>query len=195
MLYQHFARPSGWMGKLAGRFMEKENEKLNAWTLSFLDLQKGEEVLEIGCGAGEALEQASRIQGLHLYALDPSEVMVETVLHKWRSFNNAAQVGVIHGQAEDLVHFHRAMDKVYAVNNVTFWEDPEEILAHLYTNMNQNGRIALTLRPHEEGAGDDTTHILGGQMKAMLVQAGFRDVCIHIRPEKPNKAVCVTGMV
>lgn len=195
MLYEHFARPSGWVGKIAGHFMEKENEQLNRWTLSFLDLQEGEEVLEIGCGAGKALEQASTVKGIHLYGVDPSEVMVETVLHKWRSFKNAGQVGVFHGWAEDLTRFHRPLDKVYAVNNVTFWEEPEETLAHLYTIMNQNGRIALTLRPHEKGAGDDTVHVLGGQMKAMLTHAGFRNVCIHIRPEQPNKAVCVTGMV
>lgn len=41
MLYEQFAKPEGWIGKLAGKYMERENEALNEWTIHFLTLEEG----------------------------------------------------------------------------------------------------------------------------------------------------------
>lgn len=194
MLYEQFARPSGLAGKLAGLFMKKENERLNEWTLSFLNIERGDRVLEIGFGPGKALQKVVETQDISLYGTDPSEAMVETVLRKLHANGKAKQVGIINGTARDLETFSQPLDKIFSVNNLNFWETPLETLVHLRSLLRKEGRIALTLCPHENGADDDTTVVLGGQLQALLVEAGFHEVQVHIKPTKPNDSVCVVGM-
>ncbi|WP_394220071.1 class I SAM-dependent methyltransferase [Halobacillus trueperi] len=194
MIYNQFAKPEGITGKFAGMFMERENRKLNDWTLSFLDIGKGDTVLEVGFGSGAALKKSATFEPEALYGIDPSEAMVEMVLKKLNDQAYSKQIGIIHGEASHLLHFHKSLDKIYAVNTITFWDRPFEILCHLRTLLSEKGKIALTIVPHEEGATDDTTEVLGGQMKNLLVKAGYKNVCIHYKSEKPNDAVCVTGM-
>ncbi|MBX0359670.1 class I SAM-dependent methyltransferase [Halobacillus sp. Nhm2S1] len=194
MLYNQFAKPEGVAGKFAGMFMERENKELNDWTLSFLDVGKKDRVLEVGFGSGAALKKIATLEPESLYGIDPSEAMVEMVLKKLNAHPNAKQIGIFHGEACHLLHFHKPLDKIYSVNNITFWERPAEILRHLRTLLSEKGKIALTIVPHEEEATNDTTEVLGGQLQNLLVKAGFQHVCIYYKSEKPNDAVCVTGM-
>ncbi|WJE16148.1 class I SAM-dependent methyltransferase [Halobacillus sp. ACCC02827] len=194
MLYEQFAKPEGWIGKLAGKYMERENEALNEWTIHFLTLEEGDRVLEIGFGSGGALKKALEVPGIHLFGIDPSEAMVYTALRHLHKRESTADVCLYHGEASQVTTFTQPLDKVYAVNNSTYWEKPLETLLYLRGLMRRNGKIALTIRPHEDGAGDDTAELLGGQLQALLVKAGFQQVRIHLRDAKPNDAVCVTGM-
>ncbi|MGP4062714.1 class I SAM-dependent methyltransferase [Halobacillus sp. H74] len=194
MLYEQFARPSGMVGKLAGLFMNKENERLNEWTLSFLSIERGDRVLEIGFGPGKALQKVVETENVFLYGTDPSEAMVETVLRKLHAKGKAKQVGVINGTARDLEAFSQPLDKVFSVNNLNLWEAPLETLVHLHSLLRKGGKIALTLCPHENGADDDTTVVIGGQLRALLVEAGFHEVQVHIKPTKPNDSVCAVGL-
>ncbi|RDY72369.1 class I SAM-dependent methyltransferase [Halobacillus sp. SY10] len=194
MIYNQFAKPEGLAGKFAGMFMERENRELNDWTLSFLDIEKDDRVLEVGFGSGSALKKIAALEPEALYGIDPSEAMVEMVLKKLNDQACSQQIGIFHGDACQLLHFHKPLDKIYAVNNITFWDRPVEILRHLRTLLSEKGKIALTIVPHEKEATDDTTEVLGGQMQNLLVKAGFRNVWIHYKSEKPNDAVCVTGM-
>ena len=195
MFKEQFIQPQGMLGKLAGKFMEKENDRLNEWTLSFLDIERNDHVLEIGFGAGAALEKAAAKNTKTLYGIDPSEAMVDLVLKKLHAQDGPEQVGIFHGEASDLCHFHAPLDKVYAVNNVTFWDSPVGTLTHLKSVMKHEGRIALTVVPHEKEASSDTTEVLGEQLQTMLIEAGFQNVRIHFQPADPNPAVCVVGMV
>ncbi|WP_226585402.1 class I SAM-dependent methyltransferase [Halobacillus litoralis] len=194
MIYEQFAKPSGIFGKLAGQFMARENNHLNDWTQSFLSIEEGDRVLEVGFGPGDGLVKAACVKGVTIYGVDPSETMVETVLKKLRKYENPNQIGIFHGEAHDLSRFQHSLDKVYAVNNVSFWHAPVETLSHIRSLIRSNGRIALTLLPHEKGADDDTTEVLGGQLRSMLIKAGFSEVQVHFKDENPNKAVCVVGM-
>ncbi|MGR9047679.1 class I SAM-dependent methyltransferase [Halobacillus faecis] len=194
MIYDQFAKPEGLAGKFAGMFMERENRELNDWTLSFLDVGKEDRVLEVGFGSGAALKKIAALETEELYGIDPSEAMVEMVLKKLNDQTHSKQIGIIHGEACQLLHFNKPLDKIYAVNNITFWKRPVEILRHLRRLLSERGKIALTIVPHEDEATDDTTEVLGGQMQNLLIKAGFQQVCIHYKSEKPNDAVCVTGM-
>lgn len=46
--------PSGFIGKLVGHIMNWYNRQDNDWTISLLDLQPADHVLEIGFGPGQA---------------------------------------------------------------------------------------------------------------------------------------------
>ncbi len=194
MLYGQFAKPTGWLGKAVGWFMNKENEELNQWTVSFLDIEEGDSVLEVGFGAGQTLCTIANRQKGKVFGIDPSEVMVDTAIKRLQKRNSACDICLIQGEANVLEGFQEPLDKIYAINNVTFWNQPVATLTHLRLLLRKGGKIALTIRPHEEGAGDQTTEILGGQLRALLANAGFKQIEVFIKPTHPNNAVCVVAM-
>ncbi|GGF33379.1 hypothetical protein GCM10010954_35690 [Halobacillus andaensis] len=195
MLEDQFAKPKGWMGKAVGRFMEFENDDLADWTQSFLQINENDTILEIGFGAGGGLASlAKAYPSAELIGVDPSEAMVEMAVSKLQKIRQHQQVLLTHGPAQVIKNFNLTFDKVYAINNITFWEDPVGTLRHIHEYMNKGGKIALTLCPHEEGATDDTTEVLGGQLTSLLTDSGFSQIEVFIKPTKPNNTVCAVAM-
>lgn len=194
LLYEQFSKPKGFLGKCAGWFMVQENSELNEWTLSFLTIEENDRILEVGFGPAEALKKAAKYKGVELFGIDPSEAMLETALRRLSKVSNPKQIYLRNGEASELMKFHQPLEKIYAINNVTFWKDPVKTLTHLRSLLRERGKIALTIQPHEEGADDDTTDVLGGQLKTLLHKAGFQNIEIFIKPSNPNNAVCAVGM-
>ena len=195
MIESQFSQPKGTLGKLAGWFMAKENKTLNQWTLSFLNIKENERVLEIGSGPGSAVKELLKYKSCEVYAIDPSEAMVETTLRRLQKLRIDNQVCMIHGKASEVENMSLPFDKVYSINNMTYWENPVQTLQYLNKHMRPSGKIALTLCPHEEGATDETTDVLSGQLSSFLEKAGFRNIETFIKHTKPNNTVCAVGMV
>ncbi|MCP3029766.1 methyltransferase domain-containing protein [Halobacillus sp. A1] len=195
MLTHQFEQPKGRIGKLIGRFMAYENNELNNWTQSFLNIENGDTVLEVGFGPGEGLTTlAENYPASDLIGIDPSEAMVDMVVKKLHEKRGDQQFLLIHGKAETISSVRQPIDKVYAVNNVTFWGNPVQRLSEIRQRMVKGGKIALTLCPHEEGATDDTTEVLGGQLTSLLQDAGFQQIEVFIKPTEPNNTVCAVAM-
>ncbi|UOQ91770.1 class I SAM-dependent methyltransferase [Halobacillus shinanisalinarum] len=195
MLDQQFSKPRGWIGKGVGLFMAKENEELNRWTQSFLSIDEQESVLEIGFGPGTALAGiAKKHPTVNLYGIDASEAMLTMALKRLNKVRGLQQICLIHGEASMIQNVQKRFDKVYSINNITYWNNPVYTLRHIRSQMNTSGKIALTLCPHEDGATDSTTEVLGGQLKSILHGAGFSQIEIFIKPTKPNNTVCAVAI-
>ncbi|MFC4559921.1 class I SAM-dependent methyltransferase [Virgibacillus kekensis] len=193
-MYSQFARPQGLPGWIAGWYMSRENREINKWTIDFLNVQDGEHVLEIGFGSGKALkyilQQADEVR---LTGVDVSEVMVYQTLRRLNKHLINSEILLMEGQADKLPLLSQKVDKVLVINNVTFWETPVKTLRNIYSQMTEGGKIALTIRPHEKGATDDTSELIGGQLSALLAQAGFTNIEFFLKPTKPTNTVCALG--
>jgi hypothetical protein len=58
---RQLAHPSGFLGKLMGKGMNRDNRKLVYWTLEILDVQPDDNVLEIGFGTGLGIQKAAEL--------------------------------------------------------------------------------------------------------------------------------------
>lgn len=171
-LFSQFEQPHGRIGQLVGWFMSKENSEINKWTLDFLDIQDHEHVLELGFGSGKAIKYILKQQNLvTVTGIDPSKEMVYQALRNLNKHLVNSQVRLMEGFAEELPVLPNKIDKVLVINNIAFWEKPVETLKR-----NDGGKIALTIRPHEKGATDETSELTGGQLSALLTHAGFTSV-------------------
>src|SRR5436309_4010136 len=75
-LFDQFARPSGLLGRLAGRLMAKGIED-DEWLTSLLEIKPYDRVLEVGFGPGVAIELiAARAANGLVAGIDPSDVML-----------------------------------------------------------------------------------------------------------------------
>lgn len=194
-LFAQFARPYGQLGKLAGWFMANENRKINKWTIDFLDIQTNDHILEIGFGPGKSLKYINnQANSINITGIDPSEAMVYQALRRLNKHLINGQICLREGYADEIPKLTRKVDKVLVINNITFWKNPVGTLEKIRQQMNEDGKIALTIKPHEKGATDETSELIGGQLSTLLDHAGFTNIEFFVKPTKPNNTVCVLGI-
>jgi ubiquinone/menaquinone biosynthesis C-methylase UbiE len=191
-----FGRPRGVLGRLAGTVMahRRSNVERSLWTVSLLDLEPSNRVLEIGFGPGLAIAEASRrvADGL-VVGLDHSETMLRKAERRNRREIREGRVRLIHGSFENLSQENGPFDKIFAVNSIAFWPQPVENLKGLSKLLAQGGTVAITEQPRSQGANEATASHASQRITAQLLQAGFEGTRTEALALGSVPAVCVLG--
>ena len=188
-----FQRPSGLGGRLAGWTMatRASNRNRNAWVVSLLDIAPTDRVLEIGFGPGIAIrEVASRAVDGIVCGVDHSDVMLRQARKRNAAAVRAGRVDLRLGTADRLPTFDDRFDKIFAVNSMAFWDDPDRCLESLRTMLRSDGRMAIASQPRCPGATAETSARAGDDIARRLHDAGFSAVEIQSLPLDPP-VVCV----
>jgi SAM-dependent methyltransferase len=181
-MFQQFAQPSGWPGRIAGLLMAKGADD-DRWLVDLLDLQPDDRVLEVGFGPGVAIEliAAWATRGL-VAGVDPSDVMVREATKRNRQPVQAGRVQLLQGIAAELPFPDSSFTKALALHSIYFWPSVEDGLRELYRVLSPAGRLAIGVRMYDPHAGrlnpsrygltDDQVE----DIKSALQHVGFRDV-------------------
>lgn len=177
-IYAQFGEPRGFGGWLAGRIMlyRPSNRARARWAVSLLDVQPGEDVLDIGIGPGystgliAAPPRTGRVVGI-----DRSKLMVDMAARRLRRALRDGKVTLIRADVRQLPRFDVSFDRVLAINVAQFLgDDLGTVLALLRSRMTPGGRIALVVQPRERGATAAAAQLEGSRISAALEAAGFR---------------------
>jgi len=191
-----FMRPTGFPGRVVGWILasRSSNRRRNIWSVSLLDVQRHDRVLEIGCGPGIAVREISRlaVEG-HVCGLDHSEEMVRQATKRNAGAIRTGRVELRLGSVDRLPTFAEPFDKVFAVNAIMLADRSIHRLETLRRVMRPGGRIAVTHQPRGPGATDATPAAKGAEIAAALTRAGFSDVHLHTMRLKPA-VVCAIGV-
>jgi SAM-dependent methyltransferase len=188
-----FEHPHGLLGRVAGLIMarRRSNVARSEWTISLLDVQPTDRVLEIGFGPGVAVQRIAALASNGFVAgVDHSETMVRAARRRNAEAVGRGQVDLRLASVSSLPSFDEPFDKILSVNSVQFWDEPESALAELRERLRPRGRIALCLQPRARGATDEDARRMGEQICGWLERAGFRAVHLESLPMKPVCAVC-----
>lgn len=195
-LRTQFGRPRGFWGHVAGRIMActPSNHERSRWTVSLLDLQRKDRVLEIGFGPGIAIQAASSIATEGFVAgVDHSEVMVSHAARRNARAVRDGRVALRLGSVAQLPSFDEPFDKVFTINSIHFWDDPVARLRALRDLMKPSGLIAVTIQPRSRNANDEITAQIGHEVVANLERAGFSDCRLEIKQSMPVSIACALG--
>jgi SAM-dependent methyltransferase len=192
--------PQGPFGWLLGRIWRFEHRSVNQRTLSLLSIERGQSVLELGCGSGSALAAAiDRAGGGHVLGLDVSETMVAMATRKnWRAVRQGiASVRRINGVNLELEP--GSFDRMFSVHTLYFWRNPAEILRQLRLGLRSGGRLVLTFRPEgpeiSERFRDPTYRFYTeAEVEMLLRQCGFADIRL-VRVESAPSVVHAVASV
>jgi SAM-dependent methyltransferase len=199
-LVRQFHNPTGPGGHLAGWIMGHRSSNLarNRWAVDRLDVQRGERVLELGCGPGVALAALAEraVAGL-VVGVDHSSVMIRQASRRNARAVGEGRVHLVHAAVEDLppvderspAPFDALFDAALAVNSVGFWADPVGRLAQVRRRLRVGGRIALVSQPRCPGATAATSRAAGTELAGLLAEAGFSEVHLATLELDPP-AVC-----
>jgi SAM-dependent methyltransferase len=158
--------------------------------VDLLDLQPDDEVLEIGCGPGVAVE-AAVAAGAQVVGVDPSEVMRAMAAKRNVAAIAEGRVDIRPGDSDHLPD--GPFDAALAVNTSIFWPDADRTVAALADRMRPGGRVAIAVQPRWKGATDEDAVQMAEDNLGRLRQAGFTDLRVERLGLRPIDAACALG--
>ncbi len=136
----NYNRLSRWYDLLAG----PGESRLRRLGLACLDLQPGENVLEIGCGTGQALALlAEPAAGGCIAGIDLSEGMLAVTRDRLAKMGLAGRVGLAHGDALCLPFTGAAFDAIFLSFTLELFSTPDIacLLVECRRALKEGGRI------------------------------------------------------
>ena len=133
--------------------MEQHHLAITESTLRLMDLQPGERVLDLGCGAGWATRILARLvsegpQGFgQIVGLDISDEMIRRARAGSREFDNIMYVW---GSAERIPWEENYFDKVLSVESFYYYPDPDRALNELFRVMAPRGRLFILINLYKD---------------------------------------------
>ena len=113
--------PTGVVGRLIGERMAWQHLPETRWTVSLLDITPTDRVLDIGCGAGRAIELvAARVPDGHVSGIDRSHAMVRAAARRNARVIRMGRAEVQRGNVADLPYADRHFDKVLSIHTLYF---------------------------------------------------------------------------
>ncbi len=185
---RHYGCPTGVIGRVAGKRMARQHEVETGWTVSLLALTPTDRVLEIGSGAGRALELAARqVSRGQVVGIDLSPTMVREARRRNAQAIRAGTVVVEQGDVTQLPFADHQFDKVFSIHCVYFWPDRARALAGLKRVLRPGGVLALTLttgknEPAHSGS-DWFQSFVTEELLPGIEEAGFKTVSVTDGPD------------
>jgi SAM-dependent methyltransferase len=148
VIARQLSRPTGLLGAVIRRLMNRGNARMNALAVRELALSRADRVLEIGFGGGVSLpgllKQAASVTGLDRSA----DVIARARVHFAREVASG-RLDFREGVVESLPFAAGAFDKACTVNTVYFWRSLDEGFAEIHRVLAPGGRLAVGFLPKE----------------------------------------------
>lgn len=190
-----YRQPSGPVGLWIGSKMAQQHRPENAWTVSLLDIQPADHILEVGFGPGIAIEAVARCAA-RVAGVDFSRTMLAAARRRNAAAISSGAVDLRYGDATSLPFADNSFDKAYSIHSIYFWPDPLAPLAELHRVLKPNGIFILTVLPKEKWNPENPDAVgtpecrpySGEDLKSMLSMVGFRDLKIEVdsAPDVPS---------
>jgi ubiquinone/menaquinone biosynthesis C-methylase UbiE len=145
---QQLKQPSGAFAEEIGQRMNVSNEQINHFTFDILDIESGMEVLEIGMGNGHFIgELFRRYPGINYTGIDYSAEMVREASQINQLLSEKQAVHLLHCNIDDLPATEALYDRIFTINTLYFWENPDRTLSSLRRLLKPGGKLSIAIRP------------------------------------------------
>lgn len=143
--------PTGPIGTILARIMEKETVPENNQALSLLHIESDDRVLEIGSGHGATLKIAADIAYEGFVAgIDISDVMVRRAEKVNGSSIKTGRVEVFLASSDNIPYPDETFNKALAVHTIYFWDQPKAHFSEVYRTLVPDGKFSICFRPAED---------------------------------------------
>lgn len=175
--------PSGFGGRIFGHVMEWLASPNYHWVVKQLCPVRPRSYLEIGFGTGRLAQLvAERLLPVHIYGVDPSNLMLRTALKKFRRYEGKTALHLRLGDDALIKNWPNGpFDAIVASHSWQFWRNPVATLMRIRSLLTPQGRFVLVVRTHisdDVKAWIPNPITMGGNelegLRAALAAAGFR---------------------
>ena len=138
------SNPTGDLGLVVAKEMNKSHLDLWKWGLSLISITPGSTVLDIGCGGGAWIRELSKEMGEgKIYGIDLSKDMVELAQDVNKDLIEKGRVSISEGSVSSLSFSNNKFGMVTAVETYYFWPDIINDLKEVLRVLKPGGRLVL----------------------------------------------------
>ena len=187
--FENTRKPVGFGGEIMVAMMNLGHRALARWGMGFLTLPADGKVLDCGCGGGANIQKLLKKcpQGV-VKGIDYSPVSVTKTRELNEQAVNDGRCVIWQGSVEQIIFAKDWFDVVTAFETVYFWPNLHRCFREVYRVLKSGGTFLICNEcSGDTDKGDKWTRKIGGmtiykdvQLKALLEQAGFRDIQVHI---------------
>lgn len=141
-------QPTGEYAIQVGEKMNEGNLHININTFEALNLATNDNILEIGMGNGFFVKNIlSADNSIKYTGCDFSEVMVDEARKQNVNFIASGQAEILKADANELPFEKETFDKVFSINTIYFWDNPQKVLAEIWRVLKPKGQVIISIRP------------------------------------------------
>lgn len=191
-----YENPRGPVGKYIGEKMVRQHRVEVEWTIEQLDIQPGTTILELGCGAGDAMATIlQRHPDVHIMGLDRSKTILDSARQRNHASMQTKRAKLIQGDLHQFEMMDASVNHVFSVHTLYFWRDVTTVLSEIERVLKPNGTFVIT---YCDGKGDvewnDISDMIRNQFIPAAVSLGFKDISVQRGPDSRDyHTVAVTG--
>ena len=153
MAVSQFGEPRGVRGWLAAHLVARLTGDANRWMVDCLEVERGDRVLDVGCGPGLAVAYAAERSDGPVVGVDASATMVRQALRRNRDAVRQGRVEILRADAARLPFPDGHFSTAGSLNSLQFWAAPDQGLRELSRVLEPGGRVAVVLMARS----DDST--------------------------------------
>ncbi len=126
-------RPSGFFGRFVmSAIFDIGNAFLNDMAIEALSIKSRDHILDMGCGNGTFVKKvAAHITDGCIEGVDFSRTMISQARRRNKKYIDRGVVKITEGDFNTIGYPDNYFDKVYTVNTIYFWMNPEETAAKI----------------------------------------------------------------
>ena len=137
--------PKGEKGIEMGKMMDETNINMTRNAIQNLRIDHGNKILELGHGnAGHLDYLLKRAANLNYYGLEMSELMFQEAQQINKNFAAKKLAHFLLYDGNEIPFEESFFDKIFTVNTIYFWQNPEKMLLEIYRVLKTKGIFCLT---------------------------------------------------
>jgi SAM-dependent methyltransferase len=147
---EQLRRPHGEMGRYVGKQMNISNRDLYNFMFENINIANGDTVLEIGYGNGIFFKEIiEKTEIGKLSGIDFSREMYNEAITTNEAFIGDGKLDLHFGNSDAMPFADNSFDKVYCLNVVYFWQQPQNHLKEVMRVLKPNGTFYAGIRTKE----------------------------------------------
>lgn len=182
---RHYKTPKGIIGTYIGEKMVRQHKTETNWTLELMNVQKGDRILELGCGAGYAIKLLlEKDLTQEIVGLDISPTIIRSAKLRNKKAIKEKRAKLVQANLNKLPFGNENFNTVFSIQTIYFWTDIDRTLSEIFRVLKPEGVVILTF---SDGKEDETWEGISGitenQVIPYMKNAGFKDVALIKGPD------------
>ncbi|MEP6803765.1 MAG: class I SAM-dependent methyltransferase [Flavobacterium sp.] len=137
--------PMGEKGIEMGHMMNETNINMTRHSVQNLNIISGNTILELGHGNAGHLEYLfQQAENIKYYGLEMSELMFQEARQINRNYVSQKQAFFSLYDGDIIPFQDEYFNKIFTVNTIYFWQEPEKLLWEIYRVLQQKGILCIT---------------------------------------------------
>lgn len=150
IMTKQLRKPSGLLARKVSGKMNEINEVVYDFTLENMNIKENEAILEIGFGNGKFFNKLfAKAGNIKISGIDFSKEMVSMAIKNNQSSVRAGKLNLQLGSSDNLPFPNDSFDKVFCINVIYFWDQPEKHLSEVNRVLKPNGEFFAAIRSKE----------------------------------------------